>query len=39
MSDKRLSGTVKSFDASKGYGYIEASGYRQPVFFYYASNH
>ncbi len=37
MTVKRLSGTVKTFDGSKGYGFIEVAGDSQPVFVYYTS--
>ena len=37
MPETRLSGTVKSFDTAKGYGYIDANGYPRPIFVYYAS--
>jgi cold shock protein len=37
MTGKRLSGIVKTFDGSKGYGFIEAAGTSQSVFVYYTS--
>lgn len=37
MTGNRLTGTVKSFDASKGYGYIDSAGMPQPVFVHYSS--
>ncbi len=32
-----MTGTVKSFDASRGYGYIEAAGVSQAVFVHFSS--
>ena len=37
MISQRLSGIVKTFDGSKGYGFIETAGNSQPVFVYYTS--
>ena len=37
MADNKVNGTVKSFDGWKGYGFIDANGYPQPVFVYYTA--
>jgi cold shock protein len=37
MTGKRFSGIVKTFDGSKGYGFIETVDNSQPVFVYYTS--
>ena len=35
MAEEKMIGVVKSFDISKGYGYVDADSLPQPAFVYY----
>ena len=37
LTEKKLTGTVKSFDLAKGFGYIRTDDVSEPVFVHYES--